>query len=119
MDGNVVYLHGKPGPIGHFLRIGSSGHRQLGALLGLGKMIPDRIVVDAAAVGRQHDPTASIAQAGDALIIDTDVAALPSVKEFSGAVMSDDLNGTIKDAPRSRAPRRTSQGPVGAAARKR
>lgn len=56
MDQSVVYLDGKPEPIGHFLRIGSSGHRRLETLLGSGKMMIDRVVVDAAAVGAIERP---------------------------------------------------------------
>lgn len=88
MGQNVVYLHGKPEPVGHFLRIGGSGHRQLETLLGSGKMMMDRVVVDAAAVGRQHDLMASIAEAGGELILDTNVAELSSVGKFSGAAKS-------------------------------
>ncbi len=31
MSEKVVYLHGRPSPIGHFLRVGTAGHRQLEA----------------------------------------------------------------------------------------
>jgi hypothetical protein len=46
MSENVVYLHGQPKPVGHFLRVGTSGHRQLETLLGSGKMMVDRVVVE-------------------------------------------------------------------------
>lgn len=88
MDQNVVYLHGQPEPVGHFLRIGGSGHRQLETLLGSGKMMLDRVVIDAAAVPRQKDLMASLAEAGGELILDTNVAELSSVGKFSGAVKS-------------------------------
>ncbi|EQA99803.1 hypothetical protein L288_19150 [Sphingobium quisquiliarum P25] len=88
MGQNVVYLHGQPEPIGHFLRIGNSGHRQLETLLDSGKMMLDRVVVDAAAVARQHDLIASLAEAGGELILDTNVAELSSARKYNGAVKS-------------------------------
>ncbi len=47
MSENVVYLHGQPKPVGRFLRIGSTGHRQLETLHGSGKLHVDRVVVEA------------------------------------------------------------------------
>lgn len=88
MGQNVVYLHGQPEPIGHFLRIGGSGHRQLETLLGSGKMMLDRVVIDAAAVSRQHDLIASLAEAGGELILDTNIAELSSAGKFNGAAKS-------------------------------
>lgn len=85
MSENVVYLHKGPEPIGHFLRVGSTGHRQLEDLLGSGRMMLDRVVVDAAAVSRQHDLLASLADAGAELILDTNVAELSSIGRFSGS----------------------------------
>ncbi len=86
MAENVVYLHKGPEPIGHFLRVGSTGHRQLEDLLGSGRMMLDRVVVDAAAVSRQHDLLASLSDSGAELILDTNIAELSSMGRFSGAV---------------------------------
>jgi hypothetical protein len=88
MNQNVVYLHGTPEPIGHFMRIGSSGHRQLETLLSSGKMMIHRVVVDAAAAALQRDLIASIADAGGELILDSNVAELSSEGKFSGAAKS-------------------------------
>lgn len=88
MTENVVYLHGEPEPIGHFLRVGSTGHRQLEDLLGSGRMMLDRVVVDASAAGRQHDLLLSLADSGAELILDTNVAELSSVGRFSGVAKS-------------------------------
>lgn len=88
MTENVVYLHGQPEPIGHFLRVGTTGHRQLENLLGSGRMMLDRVVVDASAVGRQHDLLTSLSDAGAELILDTNVAELSSIGRFSGAAKS-------------------------------
>lgn len=88
MSENVVYLHGQPSSIGHFLRIGASGHRQLETLFGAGKMLLDRVVVDASAAARQQDLISSLAEAGAELILDTNVAELSAPGRFSGAAKS-------------------------------
>lgn len=68
MSEKVVYLHGEPQPVGHFLRIGNAGHRQLEDLLGPGRITLDRVVVDASAVVRQHDLLASLRDSGAELL---------------------------------------------------
>lgn len=88
MNENVVYLHGQPKQVGHFLRIGTSGHRQLETLLGSGKMMIDRVVVDASAALKQHDLLSALTEAGGELILDTNVAELSSIGRFSGAARS-------------------------------
>ena len=88
MDKNVFYLHGQPKQVGHFLRIGSSGHRQLETLLGSGKMMVDRVVVEASAALRQHDLMSALAEAGGELILDTNIAELSSIGRFGGAAKS-------------------------------
>jgi hypothetical protein len=50
MSENVVYLHGQPKPIGRFLRIGSTGHRQLETLHESGKLHVDRVVINASPI---------------------------------------------------------------------
>lgn len=85
MNKNVVYLHGEPKAVGHFLRIGTSGHRQLETLLGSGRMNIDRVVVEASAVQRQGDLLSALREAGGELILDTNVAELSSVGRFSGS----------------------------------
>lgn len=88
MTENVVYLHGEPKPVGHFLRVGTSGHRQLETLLGSGKMMVDRVVVEASAATRQHDLLTALAESGGELILDTNVAELSSIGRFAGAARS-------------------------------
>jgi hypothetical protein len=85
MTENVVYLHGQPSPVGHFLRVGTTGHRQLETLLGAGKTIPDRVVIEASAAGRQQELIQSLREAGAELILDTNIAELSSPGRFSGA----------------------------------
>ena len=88
MNKNVVYLHGQPKPVGHFLRVGTSGHRQLETLLGSARLRINRVVIEASAALRQHDLVAALAETGGELILDTNVAELSSVGRFSGAAKS-------------------------------
>jgi hypothetical protein len=88
MAENVVYLHGEPEAVGHFLRVGNTGHRQLEELLGSGRMLLDRVVLDAASVTRQHDLVNGLLASGAELILDTNIAELSSIGRFSGAVKS-------------------------------
>jgi len=85
MNQNVVYLHGQPSPVAHFLRVGTSGHRQLETLLSSGQMPMDRLVFEASAVGRQRDLFAALTEGGAELILDTNIAELSSVGRFEGA----------------------------------
>ncbi|UVC12251.1 hypothetical protein IHQ71_28875 (plasmid) [Rhizobium sp. TH2] len=85
MNENIVYLHGQPKPVGHFLRVGTSGHRQLETLLGSGRMMVDRVVVEASAATRQQDLLTALAEIGGELILDTNVAELSSIGRFGGA----------------------------------
>ena len=75
MSENVVYLHGQPKPVGHFLRLGTSGHRQLETLLGSGKMMVHRAVVEASAALRQHDLLTALSDAGGELILVNHIGA--------------------------------------------
>jgi hypothetical protein len=86
MSENVFYLHGQPSDVGHFLRVGSSGHRQLETLLGAGTLMPGRVVIEAAAAARQNELIQSLREAGSELILDTNIAELASLGRFSGAV---------------------------------
>lgn len=86
MSQNVVYLHGQPSRVGHFLRVGTTGHRQLETLLGMGVTVPDRVVIEAAAAVRQRELIETLREAGAELILDTNVAELASLGRFAGAV---------------------------------
>ena len=85
MSQNVVYLH-EPPPVGHYLRVGSSGHRQLEILHGSGKLGMDRVVFDASMVSKQRDLITALGESGAELILDTNVAELSSIGRFSGSV---------------------------------
>src|SRR5260370_8610853 len=81
---NVVYLHGQPEPIAHYLRLGNL-HRQVETLLGSGRMSLDRIVVEASAFSRQRDVITLLAESGRELILDTNVAGLSAIGRCPGA----------------------------------
>jgi hypothetical protein len=86
MASKIVFLHGQPSRIGHFVRIGSSGHRQLETLVGAGRMPAESLVVEAGSFGRQTELISSLKEAGRELILDTNVAELSSVGKFEGHV---------------------------------
>jgi hypothetical protein len=80
----VVYLHAQPEPIAHYLRLGTL-HRQFETLLGSGRMPIERVVVEAAAFSRQRDVIALMAESGQELVLDTNVAELSAIGRCSGA----------------------------------
>jgi hypothetical protein len=88
MSENVVYLHGQPKPIGRFLRIGSTGHRQLETLHGSGKLHVDRVVVEASQFERQKELVGVLAESGVELTLETNVAELSSIGRFEGSARS-------------------------------
>lgn len=67
MNQNVVYLH-EPPPIGRYLRVGSSGHRQLEILHGAGKLAINRTLSGAwrsAPTIRRRETASNQARRGD------------------------------------------------------
>lgn len=121
MSKNVVYLHSQPNPIGHFLRIGTSGHRQLETLLSSGKMMVDRVVVEASAATRQRDLISAIGEAGGEVADEGLAKSLQKISEHlekKHAVL-EALHAAMPDAPHSRAPSRRQGLPLGATMRKR
>ena len=84
MYGKVHYIHGRPTPIGHFIRVGHSGHRQLETLFARGRFAPDRIVIDAARFDTQRELINTLSAAGTEIVIDPAVAELSSVGRFEG-----------------------------------
>lgn len=88
MTDNVVYLHGEPSPVAHYLRVGTSGHRQLETLVSAGRFNLARAVIDASCVNRQRDLLATIAETGCELTLDTNIAELSCEGRFGGAAKS-------------------------------
>jgi hypothetical protein len=84
MSENVVYLHGQPDPIAHYLRLGAF-HRQVEKLLASGRMPVQRLVVEASAFAHQKDVVTQLAEAGRELILDTNAAELSAIGRCTGA----------------------------------
>jgi len=82
---NVVYLHGHPAPVAHFLRIGVSGHRRLEQLLAANQLPYSRFVGEAGVFLRQKDLVDGLRQAGHELVLDTNIAELSVEGRYRGA----------------------------------
>jgi hypothetical protein len=82
---NVVYLHAEPTPIAQFLRVGTSGHRQLENFLAGGQLPSRRLVVGPSAFAKQKDLVAALQEGGRELILDTNVAELSCLGRYEGA----------------------------------
>jgi hypothetical protein len=85
MIGNVHYLDPRPPRIAQFLRVGSTGHRQLEKLLDAGKLPPTRFVVDAASYGQQIDLIKALQEVGAEIVLDTNAAELSTIGRYQGA----------------------------------
>jgi hypothetical protein len=86
MGGKVRYLHPRPDPIGHFLRVGSTGHRQLETMHGSGRLSPDRVVFDAAWIDAQLDLLSVFQENAAEIVLDTNIAELSALGRYDGAV---------------------------------
>ncbi len=83
---NVHYLHPRPTRIAQFLRVGSTGHRQLEHLLNADKLPPTRFVVDAASYDKQIDLIKALKEAGAEIVLDTNAAELSTIGRYRGVV---------------------------------
>ena len=82
MSATVHHLHGHPKPIGQFLRVGNSGHRQLETLHSAGRLPIDRVVVEAAWFEPQKDLVRALREAGAEIVLDTNVAELSALGRY-------------------------------------
>ena len=85
MAGEVHYIYGRPTPIGHFVRVGYTGHRYLETLFARGRFAPDRVVIDAARFDTQRELINTLSATGTEIVIDPTVAELSSAGRFEGA----------------------------------
>ena len=76
MSARVHYLTPKPEPIGHFIRIGSSGHRQLATLHSSGRLPVNRVIAEAASLKAQGELLGLLRNAGAEITLDTRIAEL-------------------------------------------
>lgn len=85
MSAKVLQLHPQPSPVGHFLRVGHSGFRQLETLQASGRLPANRFVVEAARIDEQRDLIDAVRRAGSELILDSNAAELATVGRYQGA----------------------------------
>src|SRR5689334_3968967 len=71
-------------PVGHFVRLGDSGHRQLADLHAAGRFSPKRVVVDASRLRHQQELVDALRTSGTRIVLDTKAAELSSLQKFAG-----------------------------------
>jgi hypothetical protein len=71
-------------PVGHFIRLGESGYRQLADLDAAGRFPAARVVVDASRIKHQRDLVSSLRAKGAEIVLDTKVAELSALEKFAG-----------------------------------
>jgi hypothetical protein len=76
MSAKIHYLTPKPEPIGHFLRLGSTGHRQLETLQSSGRLAVTRAVAEAASFKAQSELLGLLRNVGAEITLDTRIAEL-------------------------------------------
>src|SRR5262249_16400159 len=84
MSENVVYLHPRPEPVAHYLRLGAF-HRQVEKLLAAARLPLDRFVLPPSAVTHPKDVVGQLVDAGRGLMLDTNVAELSVAGRYGGA----------------------------------
>ena len=70
--------------VGHFFRLGDTGHRQLADLHAEGRFSPHRVVVDASRLRHQKELVHSLRASGAQVVLDTKAAELAATAKFSG-----------------------------------
>lgn len=76
MSANVHYLYPRQAEIGHFLRLGHTGYRNLENLLAAGRLPIKRAVIDASHQEKQADLISSLKSIGTELVLDPKTAEL-------------------------------------------
>ena len=71
-------------PIGHYIRLGDSGHRQLADLHAGGRFSPKRVVADASRLHHQAELVVALRTSGTQIVLDTKAAELSAEGRFSG-----------------------------------
>jgi hypothetical protein len=84
MSDKVVQIRPDRKPLGHYIRIGSTGHNLLEEGLAGNRVHIERAVFDAAVVRSQASLRDALRDAGAELILDTNVAELSSIGRYEG-----------------------------------
>jgi hypothetical protein len=71
-------------PVGHFIRLGETGHRQLSDLHAQGCFSPKRMVVEASRFHHQKELITSLRMVGAQVVLDTKAAELSAPSKFAG-----------------------------------
>jgi hypothetical protein len=71
-------------PVGHYIRLGDTGHRQLADLHAGGRFSPKRAVVDASRLHHQIELVQALRVSGTQIVLDTRAAELSSEGKFTG-----------------------------------
>lgn len=82
MSAKIHYLTPKPEPIGHFLRIGSTGHHQLGTLHSSGRLPVNRVVAETPSFKAQSELLGLLRNAGAEITLDTRIAELSEAGSY-------------------------------------
>jgi hypothetical protein len=70
--------------VGHFIRLGDTGHRQLADLHAEGRFSPRRAVVDASRLQHQKELVSALRASGTQIVLDTKAAELAAEARFAG-----------------------------------
>ncbi len=84
MSDKVVQIRPDRKPLGHYIRIGSTGHNLLEEGLAGNRIYIERAVFDAAVVRSQAGLRDALRNAGAELILDTNIAELSSIGRYEG-----------------------------------
>ena len=82
MSAKIHYLTPKSESIGHFVRIGSTGHHQLGTLHSSGRPPVNRVVAEAASFKAQSELFGLLRNAGAEITLDTRIAELSEAGSY-------------------------------------
>ena len=82
MSARILHLIPKAEPIGHFIRIGSSGHHQLETLHSSGRLPVNRVVAEAASFKAQSELLGLLRNAGAEITLDTRIAELSEAGSY-------------------------------------
>lgn len=84
----IVYLHGQPQRVAHFLHVGPKAPGRIEHLFASGRLPIGRFIFDAGTFTRHRELIDALRAGGRELSLDTNVAELSSIGRFGGAAQS-------------------------------